>query len=230
MNSINHRWDLDYDDAVLLQRELAGKVSLDPISKKIRWVAGGDLSFNRYGEIAYSGFVVYDIDKNTVVEEVSTQAELMYPYIPGLLSFREMPPLLKAWQKLSTEPDVVMLDGHGISHPRGLGLASHFGLWVDKPTIGCAKNLLVGDCSEPGTNKGQASVLWLKNKKVGFVLRTRTNVKPIYVSPGHKIEMQQAKDITLRCSPRYKIPEPTRAAHNCVNIARKRYQDTKNIN
>jgi len=131
------------------------------------------------------------------LEEVSTQAELLYPYVPGLLSFREMPPLLMAWQKLTTEPDVVLLDGHGIAHPRGLGLASHFGLWIDKPTIGCAKNVLIGTFKDPGQNKGETSILWNNHEQVGTVVRTRDNVKPVFVSPGHKINHKEAVGIVM---------------------------------
>ena len=231
MHLISHSWNLDYNEAVRLQEALAEKVSIRSVSKQIRFVAGGDISFNLQSKTAFSGFVVYDIINDTVVEQVSATSELKYPYIPGLLSFREIPPLLEAWRLLPSEPDVYMLDGHGIAHPRKLGLASHFGLWVDKPTIGCAKNLLAGTYREPGKNKGEASILWDEDEssKLGYVVRTRTDVKPVFVSPGHNINFEQAVDIALRCSPRYKIPEPIRRAHKLVNKKRKEYYQTKNL-
>mgnify|MGYP006429931345 CR=1 FL=1 len=216
-----HTWDVTHEEAIKLQKELAGDIKLEPLDKAVKYVAGGDISFNRKSNTAAAGFVIYDIEKQELVEKAVTSAPLNFPYIPGLLSFREISPLLEAWKKLTTEPDAVMLDGHGVAHPRRFGLATHFGLWVDKPAMGCAKNVLTGEFKEPGNKKGEVAKLLHEDDIIGYVVRTRTNVNPVFVSAGHKINHRKAVDVALRSSTRYKIPEPTRQAHLLVNEYRK---------
>lgn len=222
-----HSWDVTHDEAVALQKELASEISLHPPNREIRYVAGGDLSFNLKEKRAAGGFVVFDLEQQEIVDKAVVAAPLSFPYIPGLLSFREIPPLLEAWKKLSKEPDAVMLDGHGVAHPRRFGLAAHFGLWVDKPALGCAKNVLIGDYREPGTVKGEFAKLLSEEDIIGYVVRTRTGVKPVFVSAGHKMDHKQAVDAVLCSSPRYKIPEPTRQAHLLVNEFRRSEEFTQ---
>ncbi len=148
--------------------------------------------------------------------------ECFLPYIPGILSFREIPPILKALKKLKSEPDLIFCDGQGIAHPRGLGLASHLGLLTGKPTIGCAKKRLVGQFSEPGQHRGDYSLLLYKGKKVGAVLRTKEKIRPLFVSPGYAIEIEGSVRIVLDCGGQYRIPEPIREAHLLVNKLRQK--------
>jgi len=224
-----HSWDVTYEEAVAQQKQLAGRLELNNAAiDTLRYVAGGDISFERKGSRAISGFVIYDTKKHIVLEKVSANAPLNFPYIPGLLSFREIPPLLEAWKKLTIIPDVVLLDGHGLAHPRRFGLASHFGLWVDLPTIGCAKNLLVGEFEEPGAEKGSKMPIMEKGEQIGMAVRTRTAVKPVFVSQGHMTSLSQATELVLKAAPVYKIPEPIRRAHNLVNSVRR--ENKKNNN
>lgn len=152
-----------------------------------------------------------------LVETVSATQETKFPYIPGLLSFREAPACLEAVRKLTTEPDLFMIDGQGVAHPRRLGLASHLGLFLDKPTIGCAKSRLIGTFEEPGGDRGAYSLLRDGDEVIGAVVRTRSRVKPIFVSVGHRCTLEDAIRLTLACATRYRIPEPTRLAHQAVS-------------
>jgi len=144
--------------------------------------------------------------------------------VPGYLSFREAPAVIAAFEKVKSRPDVMILDGQGIAHPRGLGLASHVGLLLGLPTVGCAKSLLVGEHIPVPPEKGASAPLIYKEKEVGKVLRTRTNVKPVFVSPGHMMDIKHAAEFVLRCCPRYRLPEPTRQAHHLVNRIREEHK------
>jgi deoxyribonuclease V len=158
----------------------------------------------------------------SLVEKQEFVCETRFPYVPGLLSFREAPPLLEAFAKLQTQPDAVMIDGQGIAHPRRMGIASHLGLCLDVPTIGCAKSLLIGTFKEPGKRRGAMSRLMDKGDVIGRVVRTRQDVKPLFVSVGHMIDLASAVRLVLKCGRGYRIPEPTRQAHLYVNELRRR--------
>jgi deoxyribonuclease V len=216
-----HDWSLTPHEAVALQKQLRERVCVAPLERKIETVAGADISFNKYEPTLYAGIVVLRLSRLEVVEEVGVVSETKFPYVPGLLSFRETPPLLEAWSKLQTEPDAVMFDGQGIAHPRRVGIASHVGLLIDRPTFGCAKSVLVGKYEEPGEERGAWTPLVDKGETVGVALRTKTRVQPIYVSPGHLIDLEGAIDLTLRCDGGYRQPEPTRRAHLLVNALRR---------
>jgi deoxyribonuclease V len=155
------------------------------------------------------------------VETATASAKLMFPYIPGLLSFREAPACLAAVRKLKSEPDLFLIDGQGIAHPRRLGLAAHLGLFLDKPTIGCAKSRLIGEFEPPGIEKGAHSPLRDHDQIIGAVVRTRHNVKPLFISVGHKCRLEDAIRLTLACATRYRLPEPTRLAHQAVSNFKK---------
>lgn len=191
-----------------------------PFKKKIRTIAGADISFNKYSPTVYAAFVVLDAVTMHVIAESSAIVDVTFPYIPGLLSFREIPPLLEAWRKLSVEPDVLVCDGQGIAHPRGLGIASHMGLVVDKPTIGCAKSVLVGKFEDLDIEAGSTAPMMYKEKQVGVALRTKTKVNPVFVSPGNLMDFESAVQIMMSCVRGYRIPEPTRQAHLLVNRIR----------
>jgi deoxyribonuclease V len=216
-----HEWSLTPREAVELQKRLRERVRVVPLKEKIETVAGADISFNKFEPTVYAGIVVLRLPTLEVVEEVGVVSETKFPYVPGLLSFRESPSVLEAWAKLKTEPDAVMFDGQGIAHPRRVGIASHAGLLIKRPTFGCAKSVLVGRFEEPGEERGSWTPLVDKGETVGAALRTKTRVQPIYVSPGHLIDLEGAVALTLSCDGGYRQPEPTRRAHLLVNALRR---------
>lgn len=211
-----HSWDLSPAQAISLQKQLAGQVRLAPMANLPRIVAGLDCAFSRDKKRIAAVAVVMQIEDFQVLETAEAVMEVKFPYVPGLLSFREAPVCLAAMEKLQTPPDAVLVDGQGIAHPRRLGLASHLGLFLDTPTIGCAKSRLIGDYQDPPKEKGAYSPLMDKDQRIGSVLRTRQNIKPLFISPGYKITHQQAIDSVMTCCTRYRIPEPTRLAHHLV--------------
>lgn len=216
-----HGWELSCREAIALQKELAGRVRLqDELSPSLATVAGVDVSYQRQGELFFAAVVVLRLADLTTIEEVTACRRTTFPYVPGLLSFRELPVVLDAFRRLQTIPDAVMVDGQGIAHPRRLGLASHLGLWLDRPTIGCAKSRLCGEHEAVGNLRGDRVPLLLDGDEIGTVLTTRSGVKPLYVSPGHRTSVNSAVDLILRCGGRYRLPEPTRLAHHAANRAR----------
>ncbi|GAB3261451.1 deoxyribonuclease V [Larkinella harenae] len=216
-----HDWTVTPTEAVALQQQLRHQVRIEPLTKPVETIAGCDISFNKFEETVYAGIVVLELATMQVIEEAGVVSSATFPYIPGLLSFREIPSLLEAWAKLKTEPDVVMFDGQGIAHPRRIGIASHGGLFLNRPTFGCAKSVLVGKYDEPASERGAWSPMKHYGETIGAALRTKNRVNPVYVSPGHLIDFQAAIDLTLRCNGGYRIPEPTRRAHNLVNALRR---------
>ena len=217
-----HSWDVDYKAAVALQTELCERLVLeDRLSGDIRIVAGADISCTKGDDRVYAAVVLLDAATLEVIEEATYSGRTSIPYIPGLLSFREGPALLQAFGKLRNRPDVILFDGQGIAHPRGFGLASHMGLILDIPSVGCAKTRLVGAFREPGEKRGQQSPLVYKEKRIGAVVRTKDRVKPVFVSQGHRVSLERAVKIVLQCARRYRIPEPIRRAHILVNKMRK---------
>ena len=216
-----HAWDLTPRDAVERQKTLRAQVRLEPPAHPIHTVAGADISFNKFEETIYAGIVVLRLPGLEVVEQVGVVTSTKFPYVPGLLSFREAPAVLEAWEKLQTEPDAVMFDGQGIAHPRRVGIASHVGLWLDRPTFGCAKSVLCGKYDEPAPARGSRSPLVDRGETVGAALRTKDGVQPIFVSPGHRLDLETAVALTLRCDGGYRQPEPTRRAHLLVNALRR---------
>jgi deoxyribonuclease V len=216
-----HGWDLSCLEAIALQKELAGKISLqDELPSFPETVAGVDVSYQRHGELFFAAVVVLRLADLTVVEEVTSCRRTTFPYVPGLLSFRELPVVLDAFRRLQQAPDAVLVDGQGIAHPRRLGLASHLGLWLDLPTIGCAKSRLCGDHGAVGSQRGDRVPLLLDGDEIGAVLTTRSGVKPLYISPGHRISVTSAAELILCCGGRYRLPEPTRRAHHLANRTR----------
>lgn len=216
-----HDWNVSPTEAVALQQQLRSQIRIEPLTSLPKTIAGCDISFNKFEETVYAGIVVLRLDTLETVEEVGVVSTAPFPYIPGLLSFREIPSLLQAWQKLKLEPDVVMFDGHGIAHPRRIGIASHGGLFLNRPTFGCGKSVLVGKYEEPAPERGSWSPMTHYRDVVGAASRTKTNVNPVYVSPGHLIDLETAISLTLACDGGYRIPEPTRRAHNLVNALRR---------
>ncbi len=208
-----HAWNLSTGDAIRLQRELAHQVQRAELPGAPAKLAGVDVSTKKgWGHAA---IVVLSLPELDILEQVTWHAPLTFPYVPGLLSFREMPLLIPAWEALSVRPDVLMVDGHGYAHPRRFGLACHLGLWLDIPSFGVAKRPFVGEYEEPAPEKGSRSALCdpATGEVLGAVLRTRARVRPVYVSTGHRITLEEAVRLALATASRYRIPEPTRAAH-----------------
>jgi deoxyribonuclease V len=207
-----HAWDVSTDEAKAIQRRLVDEVEEAPLHEDVETVAGVDVSIR--DDMAQAAVAVLSLPDLEVVDEAIHRCEVPFPYVPGLLSFRETPPVLPALEQLSVTPDVLMTDSHGRAHPRRFGFACHLGLLLDRPTLGVAKSILVGEPDGAlDDEKGSRVPLVDDGETVGAVLRTRTDVNPVYVSVGHRLTRDDAVRLTLDCSPRYKIPEPTRQAH-----------------
>jgi deoxyribonuclease V len=212
-----HSWNLQLEDAKFLQNKFAQKIFICPLPAVIKTVAGFDVAYLKEENILIAGMVLIDYPSLEIIDSFVITDKILFPYIPGYLSFREAPGLLKLIEKQPDRADIFIFDGHGIAHPRGLGIAAHIGVLTQKASIGCAKKKLVGHYDIPGGKKGNYSKLVYKNKVVGNVLRTRDNVKPVIVSVGHKVNLAGATDLILRCTTRFRLPEPTRQAHRLVS-------------
>jgi deoxyribonuclease V len=215
-----HPWTVSPKEAAQLQIELRDRLELSWDGRKVRTVGGVDVGF-KDGR-ARAAVVVLSYPELASIEGVVAEAKITFPYIPGLLTFREGPAILTAWAKLRERPDLLLFDGQGIAHPRGMGIAAHVGLWLQHPSIGVAKSRLYGRHVPPGPNRGDAAELLDEHdssEMIGAVLRTRTNVKPLYVSPGHLIDVAHAVEFALSCCTRYRLPEPTRRAHRVAGGA-----------
>lgn len=203
-------WPKDIKGARRIQEILRWKAEIIPLKKAPNKIAGVDAAFFQDKVIGVACLYTYpDI---TFIEESDSVINVLFPYIPGFLSFREGPVIIKAINSLKNKPDVILFDGQGIAHPAGLGIATHIGVLLGIPTIGCAKSRLIGEYEEPGSQKGNWSFLRYKGKIVGAVLRTKDNVNPLFISPGHKIDLKHSIDIVLSCTRKYRIPEPLRKA------------------
>ena len=219
-----HEWDVSYDEARAIQERLAPRVRLEPLREgEIDLVAGADMALSKPHDLFFASVVVMSYPEMEIMEKRTVRCEASFPYIPGLLSFREAPAVLGAMERLEQRPDAVIFDGQGIAHPRRLGLAAHLGLWLDLPSVGCAKSRLVGEHDEPGAEKGAWTVLEDEGERIGTVLRTRTDVSPVFVSPGHLCDHRSAWELVLNCAVRYRLPEPTRQAHLCVGRAKREF-------
>ncbi len=208
-----HDWNLTTSEAKVIQEELQKEViTEDKFEKPVKYVAGVDMGFEDNGKTSRAAVAVLSFPDLQLQEQSIAKRPTSFPYIPGFLSFREIPAVLDALQKINTIPDVILCDGQGLAHPRRLGIACHLGVILDMPTIGVAKSWLIGDYEEVSQEKGSWQPLIHKNETIGAVLRTRSNVKPVYVSSGHRISLPTAIDYVLRCTPKYRLPETTRIA------------------
>ncbi|HJT72384.1 MAG TPA: deoxyribonuclease V [Chitinophaga sp.] len=216
---------LNYDtlsitEATKIQNQLREEIRIRERNFPIDIIAGADISFNKFSTTVYAGIVLLRFPSLLPVAYSLVKKEVLFPYVPGYLAFREVPALLGAWEQLAVKPDLLVVDGHGIAHPRRMGIAAHFGVLAQVPAIGCAKKVLCGGYEEPGLQQGSQSPLIYKDEVVGVALRTKNAVKPVYVSPGHKMDVPGAVEVMKQCLGRYRIPEPTRLAHNTVNLFR----------
>ncbi|MBZ0277424.1 MAG: deoxyribonuclease V [Anaerolineae bacterium] len=215
---INHRhaWNITPQEAIALQKTMAAEVIHDrPLDiSRVKLVAGVDVSVK--DNVSRAAVVVLTFPGLEIIETALAEQPTPFPYIPGLLTFREGPVLVEAFSRLEHEPDAFVFDGMGRIHPRRIGIASHMGLWLGKPTIGCGKTHFIGTYAEPGNERGAWSDLMDNGERLGVVLRTRANVKPVYISPGHLTDIPSAVELALRCVTRYRLPEPIRAAHHAA--------------
>ena len=220
-----NRWNVNCQRAARIQERLCGQLLAGGDPTHVRLVAGADVSYERDDNRFYAGIVVMEMPEFTVIEEVTTSGEAAFPYVPGFLTFREGPILLKAFRKLKNQPDIVIFDGQGIAHPRGIGLAAHIGLILDVPSIGCAKSLLCGSHEEVAAAVTSSSEITYNDEVVGAALRTKKNVKPVFVSVGHLISLKSAIKWVLKTCRGYRLCEPTRQAHLLVNRVRLRARE-----
>lgn len=204
------KWTRDLKRARRLQEILQKKVTITPLTEKPKYIAGVDAAFQNNKIICAACLYMYP--EMLLIEETYVITKTLFPYIPGFLSFREGPAIIKALKGLSKKPDIILIDGQGIAHPKRLGIASHIGVLLNIPTIGCAKSRLIGTYKKPKPKKGNYSSLLYEEEIVGAVVRTKDNVKPLFVSPGYRIEVQDSMEIVLACSQKYRIPEPLRRA------------------
>ncbi len=224
--SHSHRWDMTPSEAITIQNDLARRVLVEGKPSGIKTVGGIDVAFDKTKDLAFCAVVIFSYPDLKIVEERFASLPVDFPYIPGLLTFREGPVILKSLTECETMPDLLIFDGQGTAHPRGLGIASHIGLLLDMPSIGCAKSRLIGKYEEPAGPKGSRSYLYNKEGIIGTVLRTRDNVRPMFVSPGHRVGFDEAPDILLELTGPYRVPEPTRIADIRVGEYKRRMSGT----
>lgn len=210
----------DLAQAKDLQRRLAARLVIRGGPSAPRTVAGVDVHFSRDGRWAWGAAVLVGLPGLEVLESAGARLPLTLPYRPGFLSFREAPAALAALKGLGRRPDLLLCDGQGIAHPRRFGLACHLGLAAKLPAIGVAKSRLVGEYAEPGPGRGDWSPLHFRGRRVGLVLRTRAGVRPVFVSPGHRVGMDRCRELVMACTGRFRLPEPLRAAHNLARRLR----------
>lgn len=209
---IKHDWNVQIEKAIEIQIELRKKIIIEKLKKTPKLIAGVDVAFK--DDKAIGSIVVLDFPELNIVEKITETAKTSFPYIPELLSFREGPIIEKCLEKIKSNPDVFVFDGQGITHPRRMGIAAHIGIILDKPTIGCAKSHLFGKYQNPQNIKGDFSYIYdSEDNIIGAVLRTKENTKPIFISPGHKTDIESSVHLLIKCTRGFKIPEPTRQAH-----------------
>jgi deoxyribonuclease V len=217
-----HSWDVTPKEAVALQRQLAGRIDRTRPLGKCDLIAGCDVSCERFGKVIVAGVVLWRACDNSVHERRSVLMNMDFPYVPGLLTFREAPAIIAAFRKLRATPDVVFVDGQGVAHPRRIGLAAHVGLWLGLPTVGCAKTRLCGTFDPPGAKAGAQSPLVDHDEVVGAVVRTKPRANPLFVSTGNMIDPASAVKAVLSAVRGYRLPQPIRLAHDYVNEERRK--------
>ncbi|MBX7146031.1 MAG: deoxyribonuclease V [Alphaproteobacteria bacterium] len=212
INSQSIKWPDNLKEAASIQKQLANKVRLENNFANLNLIAGIDVSYDLTNNLSYAVIVTMTLDQLKPIQTIIKHLPTTIPYVPGFLSFREIPVILEALKDLPHRPDIFMVDGQGVAHPRGLGIAAHLGVLTNIPSIGVAKSKLIGSYQEPDWIKGSQSPLINKNKKIGTVLRSKDNVKPLFISSGHYIDHETAINVTIACLTKYRLPEPTRYA------------------
>lgn len=213
--------NISIPEATCIQNELRNKVDTRDRELNIQLVAGADISLNLYSTTIYAGIIVLSFPQLIPVAYSLVKTETHFPYVPGYLAFREVPALVKVWEQMDIKPEVLVVDGHGIAHPRRIGIASHFGTVTGQVSMGCAKNILCGHYKEPGMEQHAFSPILHKEETIGYAYRSKAKTAPVYVSPGHLMGLDNCLQVIRQCTGKYRIPEPTRLAHELVNRFRK---------
>jgi deoxyribonuclease V len=216
-----HSWNVSAEGAIQIQEALRDRIILKKTFSKVKAMGGGDVAYSRNGNRLFGAMVVLSFPNMEILDMAMVEGKTPFPYIPSLLSFREGPILIKTFQSLKIKPDVILFDGQGIAHPRGMGLASHMGLWFDLPSIGCAKTPLLHEFISPRPLRGSYEWIRREGKKVGAVLRTKDKVNPLFVSPGHRIDLKTSIQLILESCREFRIPEPLRLAHQGALLKRR---------
>lgn len=212
-----HEWPTNPNDAIKIQHELRSKVVVESSFENVELITALDTAYNNEYNRLYAAAVTMSYSELSCIERSVAEMEAHFPYVPALMAFREGPVILKALSRLQTKPDIIVYPGHGIAHPRSLGMASHLGLITGIPSIGCARKKLIGDYRMPSREKGSCASLFLSNVEVGLVYRSKDNVRPVFVTPGHMCSIRDAIDIVIHCLTEYRMPEPLRLAHLYAN-------------
>ncbi len=208
-----HSWDVSIEEAIQIQEALRDRIVLKKTFSTVRTIGGGDVAYSKNGNLLFGAIVVLSFPEMEILDTAEADGKIPFPYLPGLLTFREGPILIKTFQKLRLKPDMMIYDAQGIAHPRGIGLASHMGLWLNLPSIGCAKTPLLPEFISPGPFKGSFEWIRREGKKAGAVLRTKDGVKPLFVSPGHRIDFSASNRLILESCKGFRFPEALRKAH-----------------
>ena len=222
---IEHCESSDFVNFYRKQEQLSNQVISSDKLNHVQKIAGADVAYDEQEQRMVGALVVLDAKTLEVVDQATHEMDITFPYVPGLFSFREVPPLIEAYKKLKVKPDLIICDGHGVAHPKGAGMASHLGIELDVPTIGCAKSRLIGGYDEPGKKRGASAALMLGEKEIGRVLRTQDNIKPMFVSIGHKVSLETACAWVLKLCTAYRQPETTRKADALVRTVMKERTD-----
>jgi deoxyribonuclease V len=217
-----HSWKVNLKKAIQIQEDLSRQLILHNTFSKVKTIGGGDVAYSKNRDLLFGAMVVLSFPQMETLDIATDWGKISFPYVPGLLSFREGPVLIKIFQKLKVKPDVMIFDGQGIAHPRGIGLASHLGLWFDLPSVGCAKTPLLDEFVSPGFLKGSFEPIQRGGKEVGAVLRTKESTKPLFVSPGHRIDLATSLQLILASCQGFRIPEPLRGAHHLSRLKREK--------
>jgi deoxyribonuclease V len=215
-----HRWDIPPYEAQQIQKDLQTKIIEVESPHPVHTIAGIEIAHSRFSDTLTAAVSLLSYPDLQIIEQVTVEYQTKFPYIPGLLSFREVPAALKALEQLSTVPDLVMVDGPGVAHPHGLGIASHLGVLLDIPTIGCSRSSMVGSYVEPEVSAGSRTSLVWQGEIIGSVYRSKNRVAPLFISVGHRMERNRAHELVVSCCQGYRLPEPTRFAHAALNHAR----------
>lgn len=219
-----HSWNVSLEEAIQIQEAFKDQIILKKTFSKVRTIGGGDAAYSKNGKLLFAAIVVLSFPETEIIDTATADGKALFPYIPGLLSFREGPMLVKAFQRLGLKHDIMIYDGQGIAHPRGMGLASHMGLWLNLPSMGCAKTPLLDEFVSPGPSRGSIEWIRRQGRKVGAVLRTKENVKPLFISPGHRIDFLTSNQLILESCKGFRFPEPLRKAHQLAECIAHRAQ------
>jgi deoxyribonuclease V len=218
-----HHWKVTPEQAIRIQENLRHRIILKKTFFRVRTIGGGDVSYQKEGNFLFGAMVVLSFPQMEMLDVAKAGGKISFPYLPGLLTFREGPILIKTFEKLRIRPDILIFDGQGIAHPRQMGLATHLGIWFNLPSIGCAKTPLLGKSVIPGPSRGSFELIHEDGNEVGVVLRTKERVKPVFVSPGHRIDLPTSIQVVLESCQGFRIPEPLRRAHHISRLEREKF-------